>query len=180
MVTTDSSLYQLSEQSIFEIKSSIESKNYFLLFLNWTLRRQLISEYAKSTLEISLTYLFAFMSRSNQGLVKSRWNVTPQSSETHYNCVVGFSYTVSTIRYDHICLIKSLSYRLHYYFLSLILTFLNIFHPKAETSAILLTQITTWIKFLTIHFHLILQNWILTLQVWYMLLKHLNSRSNLL
>ena len=51
-VTTHSFLYQLSKQSIFEIKSSIESKNSSLLFLNRTLRRQLITEYAKSVEQV--------------------------------------------------------------------------------------------------------------------------------
>ena len=55
----------------FEIKSSIESKDSSTLFLNRTLRRQLVSEYANSTLDISLIYLFAFMSRSNLKPVKS-------------------------------------------------------------------------------------------------------------
>lgn len=88
------------------------------------MRRQLVLENAKLTFEISFTYLFASMSKSNLDLVMSKLTVAPpfkpccatiehgivsESSETHYNCIVG-TYTVSTnnasIWYDHICFIR--------------------------------------------------------------------------
>ena len=123
------------------------------------------------------------MSRSNPDLVMSRWTVTPPFNTflLRWNMVrclkvVKRSMTVSLVllarsaRSTHasgmttFASSNNLLIDAQYYFWSIILTFLDIFHSKTETSTVLLTFITTLIKFLTIPFHLILQKWILTLQ----------------